>query len=135
MKKPTEQLKTISQKEVNKIFGNVLDNLKHVTKIELADQLTKISIENEKLKDELHATATAMAELRKNTRHKGYVEVPVEELGDVIDDVKSIRMDIENIVLDRVEKSTKERLLMQDMRAIERIHSFCIGRANASEVA
>lgn len=142
MNKRTEQMEKISQAEVDCIIYTGKD-FKHVTKLELVEALRKESeaaaSANNRAEDYSAKNVELQRELKKakeNERRENFTEVPTEEFNDVIKDIEQVSKMLRKIVLDRVDGIDKQDLILDCFQAAERVHSFCIGRANASsEVA
>lgn len=138
MNKRTEQMEKISQAEVDCIIYTGKD-FKHVTKLELVEALRKESEAAACANNRAEAYSAKNVELQRelknaneNARRENFTEVPTEEFNDVINDVKIVSEKLRKVVLDRVNGFEKRDLLMDCFQAVERVHSFCIGRANAS---
>jgi len=139
MKKKTDKMEEIAQLDVDCVMLTGKD-LKHTTKADLIAvcnkhrKINQHAAENAiKSLEELTELKKDLKTLRNNQRRPGFTEVPTEEFNDVIDDVKAVSEMLRKIVLDRVDGYDKKELLMDCFQAVERVHSFCIGRANASE--
>lgn len=142
MNKRTEQMEKISQAEVDCIIYTGKD-FKHVTKLELVEALRKESEAAASANNRAEAYSAKNVELqhelkkaKENERRENFTEVPTEEFNDAIKDIERVSKMLRKIVLDRVDGIDKQDLILDCFQAAERVHCFCIGRANASsEVA
>lgn len=142
MKKQTKDLEQIAQQDVDCIMLTG-KNVKHVTKSEILEAALKCRAEaieahkkHEESIGEIFELNEKLQIAKENQRREDFTEVPTEELNDVIADVTLISSKLRRIVLDRVNGIDKQDLILDCFQAAERVHSFCIGRANASsEVA
>lgn len=138
MKDKIEKMKPISQTDVDCIMltGKAT---KYVTKAQIVEAgiMYRNNFEDaahnaEKSLSEISELAKELKKLHENQRREDFTEVPTEELNDVITDVRYISENLRKIVLDRVDNNHKADLLMDCFQAVERVHAFCISRANAS---
>lgn len=142
MKKQTKDLEKIAQQDVDCIMLTG-KNVKHVTKSEILEAALKCRAEaieahkkHEETIGEIFELSEKLQLAKENQRREDFTEVPTEELNDVIADVTLISSKLRRIVLDRVNGIDKQDLILDCFQAAERVHCFCIGRANASsEVA
>jgi len=142
MNKRTEQMEKISQAEVDCIIYTGKD-FKHVTKLELVEALRKESEAAASANNRAEAYSAKNVELqhelkkaKENERRENFTEVPTEEFNDAIKDIERVSEKLRKIVLDRVDGIDKQDLILDCFQAAERVHCFCIDRANASsEVA
>lgn len=142
MNKRTEQMEKISQAEVDCVIYTGKD-FKHVTKTELIEALRKESEAVAKANEMVEKFSLENVDLQRklnkaknNARRENFTEVPTEEFNDVIKDIEQVSKMLRKIVLDRVDGIDKQDLILDCFQAAERVHSFCIGRANvSSEVA
>lgn len=138
MKKQTKDLEQIAQQDVDCIMLTG-KNVKHVTKSEILEAALKCRAEaieahkkHEESIGEIFELSEKLQLAKENQRREDFTEVPTEELNDVIADVTLISSKLRRIVLDRVNGIDKQDLILDCFQAAERVHSFCIGRANAS---
>lgn len=138
MKKQTKDLEKIAQQDVDCIMLTG-KNVKHVTKSEILEAALKCRAEaieahkkHEESIGEIFELSEKLQIAKENQRREDFTEVPTEELNDVIADVTLISSKLRRIVLDRVNGIDKQDLILDCFQAAERVHSFCIGRANAS---
>lgn len=142
MKKQTKDLEQIAQQDVDCIMLTG-KNVKHVTKSEILEAALKCRAEaieahkkHEESIGEIFKLSEKLQLAKENQRRENFTEVPTEEFNDVIADVTLISSKLRRIVLDRVNGIDKQDLILDCFQAAERVHSFCIGRANtSSEVA
>lgn len=138
MKKQTKDLEQIAQQDVDCIMLTG-KNVKHVTKSEILEAALKCRAEaieahkkHEESIGEIFELSEKLQIAKENQRRENFTEVPTEEFNDVIADVTLISSKLRRIVLDRVNGIDKQDLILDCFQAAERVHSFCIGRANAS---
>lgn len=142
MKKQTKDLEQIAQQDVDCIMLTG-KNVKHVTKSEILEAALKCKAEaieahkkHEESIGEIFELSEKLQLAKENERRENFTEVPTEEFNDAIKDIERVSKMLRKIVLDRVDGIDKQDLILDCFQAAERVHCFCIGRANASsEVA
>lgn len=92
--------------------------------LDLQSKLSEADFAMENLRSENNA-------LKKKALRDGYTEIPVEELGDCLEDVKSSIRQIRAILADEISGYAKTQSVMDVLQKLTRIEAFCTGRSNA----